>query len=247
MCLTRALVALLAVVPAFSTEPVLADIREPLSPANSALLYVDLQPQYVFSVHTINAGVLVNNATGLAKAAKAFEVPTVFTTISAESFAGPMFAKVQEARPDLTPIDRTSINALDDTRVEKAIRTTGRRKILIGGLWTDSCVTLPALSLLRQGYEVYVVTDVAGDVDEESHDRAVQRLIQAGAVPVTWLAVILEWQRDWANAATVSDVARIAEEHGGAWGQGVFYARQMGIGREQEDVVTQESDNISKR
>jgi nicotinamidase-related amidase len=226
------LATLLAVISAFATGPVLADLREPLSPANSALLYVDLQPQYVFSVHTINAGVLINNATGLAKAAEAFEVPTVFTTISARSFAGPMFAKVQAARPDVAPIDRTSINALDDARVAQAIRATGRRKILIGGLWTDSCVTLPALSLLKDGYEVYVVTDVAGDVDYESHDRAVQRLVQAGAVPVTWLAVMLEWQRDWANAATAPDVARIAEEHGGAWGQGVFYANQMGIGRD---------------
>jgi nicotinamidase-related amidase len=205
-------------------------ILDPLTPENSLLFYVDLQPQYVFSVHTINAGVLINNAVGLAKAAKLFKVPTIFATISSRSFAGPMFAKIQEARPDVTPIDRTTVNALDDPRVGQAIRATGRRKVIIGGLWTDSCVTLPALSLLKSGLEVYVVADVAGDVDRESHDRGMQRMIQAGAVPVTWLPIVLEWQKDWANVATAGELVKIAQEHGGAWGQGVFYADQMSVG-----------------
>ncbi|MCH9807745.1 MAG: hydrolase [Alphaproteobacteria bacterium] len=208
-----------------------ADIREPLTPENSVLLYVDLQPQYVFTVNTTDAGKLINNATGLAKAAKLFNVPTIFTTISAKSFAGPMFAKVQSARPDVTPIDRTSINALDTPEVLAAIKATGRKKIVIGGLWTDSCVVLPTLGLLKRGYEVYVVADVAGDVDAESHERGMQRMIQAGAVPVTWLPVILEWQKDWSNKATAGPLAEIAEEHGGTWGQGVFYVRSMGIGK----------------
>jgi nicotinamidase-related amidase len=205
-------------------------IREPLTPENSLLFYVDLQPQYVFSVHTINAGTLVNNAAGLAKAAKLFSVPTIFATISSRSFAGPMFAKVQEARPDITPIDRTTINALDDPRVEKAITAAGRQKLLIGGLWTDSCVVLPTLSLLKRGFQVYVLADVAGDVDSESHERGMQRMIQAGAVPVTWLPVVLEWQKDWANTATAGELVKIAQEHGGAWGQGVYYASEMGVG-----------------
>jgi nicotinamidase-related amidase len=205
-------------------------LRDPLTPQNSLLFYVDLQPQYVFSVHTINAGVLINNAAGLAKAAKLFNVPTIFATISSRSFAGPMFAKVQEARPDVTPIDRTAINALDDPRVEKAIMAAGRPKILIGGLWTDSCVVLPTLSLLKHGLQVYVLADVAGDVDSESHERGLERMIQAGAVPVTWLPVVLEWQKDWANTATAGELVSIAQEHGGAWGLGVYYASQMGIG-----------------
>jgi len=208
-----------------------AEIREPLTPENSALLYVDLQPQYVFSVHTIDAGVLVNNATGLAKAAKVFNVPTIFTTINTRSFAGPMLERVAAARPDVVPIDRTSINALGDDRVDSAVKSTGRKKVLIGGLWTASCVVLPALTLLKAGYEVYIVTDVAGDVDKEAHDMAIRRMVQAGAVPVTWLAVMLEWQQDWAKATTAGEVARIAQDHGGAWGQGVFYAYQMGVGK----------------
>jgi nicotinamidase-related amidase len=215
---------------AAQTIPALEGIHDPLTPENSLLFYVDLQPQYVFSVHTINAGVLINNAAGLAKAAKLFRVPTIFATISSRSFAGPMFAKVQEARPDISPIDRTAINALDDPRVERAITAAGRQKILIGGLWTDSCVVLPTLSLLKRGFQVYVLADVAGDVDSESHERGMQRMIQAGAVPVTWLPVVLEWQKDWANTTTAGDLVKIAQEHGGAWGQGVYYASEMGVG-----------------
>ena len=215
---------------AAQTAMVSEGIRDPLTPENSLLFYVDLQPQYVFSVHTINAGTLISNATGLAKAAKLFNVPTIFATISSRSFAGPMFAKVREARPDITPIDRTTINAIDDPRVENAIEAAGRPKILIGGLWTDSCVVLPTLSLLKRGFEVYVLADVAGDVDSESHERGMQRMMQAGAVPATWLPVVLEWQRDWANTATAGELVKIAQEHGGAWGQGVYYASEMGVG-----------------
>jgi nicotinamidase-related amidase len=212
------------------SEPSIADIRDPLSPENSVLLLVDLQPQYVFSVQSIDANTLLNNATGLAKTAKVFDVPTVFATINAKSFAGPLLEPVQAARPEITPLDRTSINAWDDERVREIVRRSGRTKILIAGLWTDSCVTLPALSALKEGYEVYVVTDVAGDVNRESHEMAIKRMIQAGAVPVTWLAVLLEWQKDWANTRTAGEVARIAQEHGGAWGQGIFYARTMKVG-----------------
>lgn len=215
---------------ALAGSPAQADIREPLTPQNSAVLLVDLQPQYAFSVHSIDSGKLINNATGLSKAARVFGVPTLFTTINAKSFAGSMFTEVVNARPDVTPIDRTSINALADERVRSAVARTRRKKILVGGLWTDSCVTLPVLSLLKEGYEVYVLTDVAGDVDESSHQMAIQRMVQAGAVPVTWLAVMLEWQGDWANSATAGQVAEIALQHGGAWGLGIAYAREMRVG-----------------
>ena len=207
-----------------------ADIREPLTPENSAVLLVDLQPQYAFSVHSIEADKLINNATGLSKAARVFGVPTIFTTINAKSFAGSMFTQVANARPDVTPIDRTSINALADERVQSAVARTQRKKILVGGLWTDSCVTLPVLSLLKQGHEVYVLTDIAGDVDEASHQMAIQRMVQAGAVPVTWLAVMLEWQGDWSKSATAGQVGEIALQHGGAWGLGIAYAREMKVG-----------------
>lgn len=208
-----------------------ANRLEPLTPENSVLLMVDYQPQYVFSVHSIPTSELVNNATGLAKAAKVFSVPTVFTTVNAKSFGGPFFSQVQQARPDVTPVDRTGMNAWEEPKVRQAIVRTGRKKVLVAGLWTDSCVTLPVLSLLKEGYDVYVVTDASGDVNKDSHDMAVQRMVQAGAVPVTWLAVMLEWQRDWARTGTAKAISEIGKQHGGAWGQGIDYAHAMHVGQ----------------
>jgi nicotinamidase-related amidase len=226
-----AIAAMAAVTPSFAhaQQPV-SRYLEPLNPDNSLLLLVDLQPQYAFSVASIDTQTLINNATGIAKAAKVFKVPTVLATISAQSFAGPFFPHVQDALPGVVPFDRTAINAWEDQRLVDAIRRSGRKKIIVGGLWTDSCVTLPALSALRDGYEVYVLTDVAGDVNQMSHDMAILRMVQAGATPVTWLAVLLEWQRDWAREETAGAVSEIAKAHGGAFGMGITYARAMGIG-----------------
>jgi nicotinamidase-related amidase len=110
------------------------------------------------------------------------------------------------------------------------IKRSGRKKIIIGGLWTANCVMLPALSALREGYEVYILADVSGDVNLEAHDRAMQRLVQAGATPITWVALMLEWQKDWAHGATAGKVGEIAKLHGGAWGMGANYASSMGVG-----------------
>lgn len=204
-----------------------ADLREPLTRDNSVLLMVDYQPQFVFSVQSIPVVELINNAEGLSKAAQAFEVPTVYTSISAERFGGPFFRQLSQAQPALVPFDRSRIDAWRDPRVREAVARSGRKKLLVSGLWTDSCVTLPVLSALKDGYEVYVVVDASGDVNRESHEMAVQRMIQAGAVPVTWMAVMLEWQGDWADARTAARVTEIAREHGGAWGQGIDYHQRM--------------------
>jgi nicotinamidase-related amidase len=210
-----------------AAAPVSADIRDPLTPANSVVLMVDYQPQFVFSVQSIEVDKLINNAQGLAKAAKAFGVPTLYATISADTFGGPFFRQLVQARPDVTPLDRTVIDPWADPRLRRAVEQTGRKKLLVSGLWTDSCVTLPVLSALKAGYEVYVVVDASGDVSRESHEAAIQRMVQAGAVPVTWLAVMLEWQGDWKRVETAGQVARIAQEHGGAWGQGIDYHQHM--------------------
>jgi nicotinamidase-related amidase len=207
--------------------PAWADLRDPLTPQNSAVLMVDYQPQFVFSVQSIDVSKLINNAEGLAKAAKVFEVPTFYATISADKFGGPFFRQLTSARPDLKPFDRTAINPMEDTALGQAIRKSGRKKLLVSGLWTDSCVTLPVLSALKEGYEVYVVVDASGDVSKESHDMAVQRMVQAGAVPVTWLAVMLEWQGDWKRSVTGAQVQQLAQQHGGAWGQGIDYFQKM--------------------
>lgn len=203
-------------------------VLDQLTPDNSVLLLIDYQPQFSFSTKSIDISQLVNNATGLTKAAQAFKVPTIITTINANSFAGPAFPQIQAAMPNNKPIDRTVINAWSDKNVVDAIKATGKKKILMAGLWTDNCVMLPALYALAEGYQVYVVTDASGDSDPESHERAIQRLVQAGAVPITWLPVMLEWQADWSRTETRDSVLKIAQEHGGAMGMGVYYRRVMG-------------------
>jgi nicotinamidase-related amidase len=185
---------------------------ELLTPDNSLLLLIDLQPQFALATHSIDTHTLTVNATGITKAAKVFGVPTILSTNRASTYGGPFFPEVTAVRPDLTVYDRTLISAFDDQRIVEEIRKSGRRKIIIGGLWTDNCVMLPALTALRDGYEVYVLTDVSGDINQSSHDMAILRLVQAGATPVTWLAVMLEWQRDWANARTAGAVGSIFSE-----------------------------------
>ena len=207
--------------------PAEASQLDPLTPENSVVLMVDYQPQFVFSVQSIDVGKLINNAEGLSLAAKAFKVPTFYATISANQFGGPFFRQLTEARPDVKPFDRTVIDPMQAPALREAIAKSGRKKLLVSGLWTDSCVTLPVLSALKEGYEVYVVVDASGDVSKESHDMAVQRMVKAGAIPVTWLAVMLEWQGDWKRSETAAQVQKIAQSHGGAWGQGIDYFQSM--------------------
>lgn len=203
---------------------------EPLSAENSVLVLVDLQEMFGLTINSMNQTNLINNTVGVAKAAKVFGVPTILATASAKSFAGPFFPQVTEARTDLKIYDRTAINLWDDRRVVEEIRRTGRKKIVIGGLWTASCVMLPALSALADGYQVYVITDVSADIDRATHEHAIQRLIQAGATPVSWIALMLEWQRDWARKATAAQVIDIGKQYGGAWGMAATYASDMKVG-----------------
>ncbi len=187
------------------------------------MLLIDYQPQYVFATRSNDIDTLVNNAAGLAKAARAFKVPVIVTTITAKAFAGPLLHQIQAATANVKPIDRTVINAWSDERVVKAVRSTGRKKIVMAGLWTDNCVMLPALSALAEGFEVYIVTNASGDYDPASHERAVQRLVQAGAVPISWLPVMLEWQADWSRTATAGAVNQIIREHAAAMSAGAQY------------------------
>jgi len=187
--------------------------QELLSRDNSLLLLIDLQPQFALATHSIDTRTLTTNAVGITKAAKAFGVPTILSTNRAASYGGAFFKEVTAIRPDLAVYDRTAISALADERVVKEIKAAGRKKIIIGGLWTDNCVMLPALEALKSGYEVYILADVSGDLNDASHNMAMLRLIQAGAVPVTWIAVMLEWQRDWADTRTASSVGTIFSEY----------------------------------
>ncbi|CAM5684491.1 hydrolase [Streptomyces purpurascens] len=154
-------------------------------------------------------------------------MPVVLSTVAAESFSGPLLPQLADVFPERKPVDRTSMNAWEDRDFVEAVKATGRRKLVIAGLWTEVCVVLPALSALAQGYEVYVVTDASGGVSPQAHEHAVQRMVQAGAVPVTWVQVLLELQRDWARTETYAAVTDVVKEYGGAYGLGIVYAQAV--------------------
>jgi nicotinamidase-related amidase len=198
-----------------------------LTPQNSMVLLIDHQPQMAFASHSMDVQLLINNVTGLAKAANIFKVPVVLTTVAAKSFSGPLFTNVQEVYPKQTPIDRTTMNCWEDPKVVEAVRQTDRKKLVIAALWTEVCLATAALSALNDGYEVYIVTDASAGVTVEAHKMAIQRMIQAGAVPTTWLQVLLEWQRDWARQETYNAVMNVAKEHAGGYGLGINYAKAM--------------------
>ncbi|GAB7184662.1 YcaC related amidohydrolases [Kitasatospora sp. Ki12] len=198
-----------------------------LTPDNAVVLFVDHQPQMFFGTGSGDRTAIINATVGLAKAARAFDVPAVLTTVAAESFSGPLLPQLAAVFPKAEILDRTSMNAWEDEAVVEAVKATGRGKVVIAGLWTEVCLVLPVLSMIDQGYEVYVVTDASGGVSPQAHEHAVQRMTQAGAVPVTWVQVLLELQRDWARTETYGAVMEIVKEHAGAYGLGVVYAQAV--------------------
>ncbi|CAI0767141.1 hydrolase [Serratia proteamaculans] len=194
---------------------------------NSALIFIDHQPQMSFGVANIDRQLLKNNVVGLAKAGKIFNVPTIFTSVETESFSGYIWPELLAVHPEITPIERTSMNSWEDAAFVKAVEATGRKKLVISALWTEVCLTFPALMALEAGYEVYVVTDTSGGTSVDAHERSIDRMVQAGAIPVTWQQVLLEYQRDWARKETYDAVMALVREHSGAYGMGVDYAYTM--------------------
>lgn len=203
------------------------NLKTLITPENSALILIDHQPQMSFGVQSIDRQTLINNVTGLAKAARVFDVPTILTTVAAKSFSGEIFPEIQDVFPDIEPIDRTSMNSWDDAKFRDAVEATGRKKVVIAALWTEVCLVMPTIEMIAEGYEVYIVTDASGGTTVEAHERSVQRLVQAGAVPMTWLQVLLEWQRDWARQDTYEATLAVAKEHAGAYGIGIRYAKSI--------------------
>ncbi|MGC4949357.1 hydrolase [Streptomyces sp. DT224] len=198
-----------------------------LTPDNCAVLFVDHQPQMFFGTGSGDRTAIINSTLGLAKAAKVFDVPVVLSTVAAESFSGPIMPQLAAVFPGQEIIDRTTMNAWEDVAFVEAVKTTGRKKLVIAGLWTEVCVVLPALSAISQGYEVYVVTDASGGVSPQAHEHAIQRMVQGGAIPVTWVQVLLELQRDWARTESYVPVTEVVKEHGGAYGLGLVYAQAV--------------------
>lgn len=184
-----------------------------LTPADCALALIDYQPAMFSGVHSHDRTTIMQNVQVVAKAARLFKVPTILSTVAAESFSGAMIPEVSTVFHGQTPIDRTSINAWLDSNFRSAIEKSGRKKIVVAGLWTEACVLFPTLDLLKAGYEVYVPTDACGDITEEAHERAVQRLVQAGAVPMTSLQFLFELQQDWGRSATYEGCMEIMKAH----------------------------------
>jgi nicotinamidase-related amidase len=190
-------------------------VRDPvgdhlLTPENAALLVIDYQPSQFSAVHSIDQGLLLENIVSTVKTANAFGMPIVHSTINVATGRGkptvPELAELLEKNP---PIDRTSTNAWEDADFLAAVRATGRRKLILCALWTEICMAFPALDAMREGYEVYPVVDAIGGTSEEAHRTGLERVFQAGARPVTWVALAVELQRDWAREETVADVIEI--------------------------------------
>jgi nicotinamidase-related amidase len=198
-----------------------------LTPDNCVVALIDYQPQMLFGVTSIDRQSLINNVLGFSKAAKLFDIPTILSTVETKGFSGNIWPQFQAQFPKHVPIERSSMNAWDDANFVAAVKATGRKKIVLAGLWTQACVTYPSVQAINDGYEVYVVEDLCGDLDVRTHDAAMRRVEQAGAKPVTWVQVMLEWQRDWALKETYSGVMDIAKNHIGAYGVGVEYAYTM--------------------
>jgi nicotinamidase-related amidase len=184
-----------------------------LTPSNSAAAFIDYQPAMFSGVHSHDRTTVLQNVQILAKAARLFKVPTILSTVAATSFSGAMIPELSDVFPGQTPIDRTSINAFLDRNFQAAIEATGRKKILIAGLWTEACVLFPTLDLLKAGFEIFVPTDACGDITWEAHERAVQRMVQAGAVPVTSLQYLFELQQDWGRSETYNGCMDILTAH----------------------------------
>ena len=201
---------------------------EVLTPTNCQLIFIDQQPQMAFGVQSMDRQALKNNTVALAKSAKIFNIPTIITTVETESFSGHTYPELLDVFPGKDILERSSMNSWDDQKVRDALAANGKKKVIVSGLWTEVCNNSFALcAMLEGGYEIYMVADASGGTSKEAHDFAMQRMIQAGVVPVTWQQVMLEWQRDWAHRETYDAVMAVVREHSGAYGMGVDYAYTM--------------------
>lgn len=204
-----------------------APAKSLLSPKDHTLILVDHQPQMAFATKSIDGTLLRTNTSLVAEAAAGFGVSTILTTVAAESFSGPILEEITDAFPDAEIIDRTTMNAWEDENVINRVNASGKNRIVFAGLWTSVCIVGPVLSALDQGFDVYVIADASGDVSNEAHDRAMDRMVQAGARPMTSVQYLLELQRDWARGETYELTTSIAKKSGGSYGLGLLYAKTM--------------------
>jgi nicotinamidase-related amidase len=199
-----------------------------LTADNCALVFIDHQPQMTFGVASgIDRQQLVNNVLLLAKGAKEFGVPTILTTVETESFSGPMWPELLDVFPGQTPVERTGMNSWDTPAFREAIKATGKKNIIMSGLWTEVCIAWPTLNMIAEGYNIFVVEDACGGTSVAAHDAALSRMVQAGAVRMTTIGTVLEFQRDWANRDHYNALMQLFRDHGGAYGTGIEYCYTM--------------------
>jgi len=197
-----------------------------LTPENSILVLIDHQPFQFGNLHSHEPTMIINNVIGLAKTAKIFEVPTILTTVIAER-GGHIIKGLQDVFPEQKPIDRTFINTWEDPNVTDIVKNSGRKQLILAALWTEICLAMPTIQALAEGYDVFIVTDASGGVTLEAHEMAVRRMVAAGAVPITWMAVLGEWQRDWAREETAAAAGDVMLEHSGGSGVALAWELQL--------------------
>ena len=196
-------------------------------PEDTAVVFIDHQPQMTFGVANIERASLINNVTLLAKVAKEYGIPAVLTAVETESFSGYIWPQLLDVFPGQAVVERTSMNSWDDAGFRKAIEATGKKNILMTGLWTEVCVTWPTIEMIGAGYNIYVVEDCCGATSPAAHEAALSRMVQAGATRVTTIPALLEWQRDWKDHTHYEALMGILKQHAGAYGVGVEYAYTM--------------------
>ena len=197
-----------------------------LRPEDSVLVLIDHQPYQLANLNSHDPQMAVNNATGLAKVAKVFGVPTILTSVLAQR-GGLIFPQITELFPDQEVIDRTLINTWQDPKVVDVVKATGRKQLIMAGLWTEVCVAMPAIQALGEGWDVTVITDASGGTSLEAHEVAIQRMIAAGANVMTWLALTAEWQRDWARLDTAGPLTDVMKHHAAGSGIAFLWEQQL--------------------
>ncbi|TIP28947.1 MAG: hydrolase [Mesorhizobium sp.] len=197
-----------------------------LRPEDSVLVLIDHQPYQLANLNSHDPQMVVNNSTALAKAAKAFAVPTILTSVIADR-GGLLFPQITDVFPGQEVIDRTFINTWEDKKVVDAVKATGRKQLIIAGLWTEICVAMPVIQALGEGWDVTVITDASGGTSVEAHEVAIQRMIAAGANMMTWLALASEWQRDWARTEHAAELSDILKYHVGGSGIAFLWEQQL--------------------
>jgi nicotinamidase-related amidase len=203
------------------------DFHRLITPEDTAVVFIDHQPQMTFGVANIDRATLMNNVVLLAKVAKEFNVPAVLTAVETESFSGYLWPQLLDVFPGQPVIERSSMNSWDDEGFRQAIAATGRKNILMTGLWTEVCVCWPTIEMLGAGYNIYVIEDCCGATSPAAHEAALSRMVQAGAVRLTTIGGLLEFQRDWKRREHYGPLMDILKQHAGAYGSGVEYAYTM--------------------